>query len=222
MKGRFPVSRNSNLMQTNLVPPPLVVSEAARTRRRSGGWLLAVMLVLVGGLAWVAIGAVRVFATGPDSRALNAAVLEAVGGDRQPNIHVRVGPVLFTLARVVTAFIPDVPPEARKVLRALRSVEVSIHHLAGADGRVDRAGLLTQADARLAARDWERVVGVVDGDTVVGVYAASGTVSARNLQLCVLVLDGDELITVSARGDAERLAELAWQLRNDGMTAWTR
>ena len=180
------------------------------------------MLVLVGGLAWVAVGAVRVFSTGADARALNAAVLEAVGGDRQPDVHVRIGPVLFTLARVVTAFIPDVPPEARKALRALRSVEVSIQHLAGADGRVDRASLLTKADARMAARDWERVVGVVDGDTVVGVYTAAGTLSARNLHLAVLVLDGEELITVSARGDVEPLAELAWQLRDDRMAAWTR
>lgn len=209
-------------MEANPVPsvstPPIPV-QPVRSKRR---WLWALALVLVGGFATVAIGAVRLFSTGADARALNATVIEAVGGDWQPNIQVRVGPVLFTLARLVTAFVPDVPPEARRVLRAVRSAEVSIHHLAGAGGRVNRNSLLAKADARMTARNWERVVGVVDGDTVVGVYTAAGEVSARDLRVCVLVLDGEELVTVSARGDVEQLAELAWQLRDGGGMAWAR
>lgn len=209
-------------METNPLSSALSSPSPVRSARRSRGWLLALLLVLVGGLATVAIGAARMFSAGVDTRALNATVLEAVGGEWQPNIQVRVGPGLFMLARLVTALVPDAPPEARQVLRAVRSAEVSIHYLAGANGRVDRANLLARADARMTARDWERVVGVADGDTVVGVYTAAGEVSARNLRVCVLVLDGEKLVTVSARGDVEQLAELAWQLRDGDRLAWAR
>lgn len=207
-------------MQTNPVPsapaPARTPQPLSRRRRR---WL-ALLLVFVGGLATVAFGAARVFSNGRDARVLTTTVMEAAGGDWQPNIQIRVGPVLFTLARLVTLVVPDVPPEARTALQAIRSAEVSIHHLAGGDRRPNRADLLVRADASLSARGWERVVGVVDGAQLVAVYTPAAASSARNLRLCVLVLESDELITVNVRGDVEQIAGLAWRLRDEQHVAW--
>jgi hypothetical protein len=174
---------------------------------------------LAGGLATLAVTAARLFSAEADTRALDAAVLEAAGADRPANLQVRVGPVLITLARLVVALVPEVPEEARLALRAVRSAEVSLHQLAPSHGRLDRVSLLSRADAALAGRGLERVAGVVDGGQVVAVYVRTGSTRARDLSVAVLMLDGDQLITVRARADVEALAGLARRLREGAKLA---
>lgn len=194
---------------SSVLPP----AASAGTGRRRGGRRVAMWLVLFGGLATVAVAAARLFSTGADVQALSATFHEAAGGDWQPNIQIRTGPILLALVRMVAAFVPDVPAEAREALRAIRSAEVTIHHLEGKGRGQHRFNLLERADARLAGLGLERILGVVDGDQVVGVYAPAGAPTARHHHVAVMVLDGNEMITLSARADLEQLADLAWRLR---------
>jgi hypothetical protein len=199
-------------MQTEPVSSLVAPVVSAGNGRRSGR-RVAVCLVLVGGLATVAVAATRIFSSGADVQALSATCQEAAGGDWQPNIQIPTGPILLPLVRMLAAFVPDVPAEARAALRAIRSAEVSIHHLERQGRGQPRFNLLERVDARLEGRGLERVVGVVEGDQVVGVYAPAGAPTARHQHVAVMVLDGDELITLGAQVDVEQLAELAWRLR---------
>lgn len=156
-----------------------------------------------------------------EARAVQDAVVDRLPGEWQTRIQVSVGPALFGLARAGVA-LADVQPEARMALRSVRGCKVSIHRFVG--DRADRPALLAGADQAMSERGWERVVGVLDRDELMAVYAPAGELTTRRLPLCVLVFDGRELVVVSALGNAEPLAELAfaeWR-RTQGRTGMRR
>ncbi|MFO1513363.1 MAG: hypothetical protein U1F83_10695, partial [Verrucomicrobiota bacterium] len=57
------------------------------------------------------------------------------------------------------------------------------------------------------ARGWERVVGVLDGEDLVGVYVPGKAISAEQLRCCIVVFDGRQMVLVSARANVEPLLE---------------
>lgn len=163
-----------------------------------GSFLLAVLLPVV-----IAVAILRLSA---DTRTLRDAAIAESGTQWDRKIEVRAGSVPFTLARIAMPF-ANVPIEAQQALSALHSAEVSVHELHG--GQPDRSRMITEADKRMTERGWDRLVGVVDGETVVAVYAKP--IGDAKLKFSVLVLADKTMVAVSGRGDLEPIFNLAME-----------
>jgi hypothetical protein len=61
----------------------------------------------------------------------------------------------------------------------------------------------------MAARGWDRIVGVVHENDLVMIYMPHKRVTARNIKCCVAVFSGRDLVVVSARGNVQPLLALA-------------
>jgi hypothetical protein len=133
-----------------------------------------------------------------------------MGGELEREIELAVRPPAFTLVRL-GALCGDLPAEARTALRAIHSAEVGLYQVAPGPRSGRRAGLLTAVDQAMIKRGWERIVGVVDGPTVVAVFAPHNLRSNRDLSLAVMVCEGSQVVLASVRGDPEILAELAFE-----------
>lgn len=183
-------------------PPPVPRSGLAWWH-----WLLAVGLFLVAGggfLAWRTLTPVR------EASALRDA-LGAAGGLRgDASLQLNVGALPMVVARLGARFLP-LPPEACVALRTLRGASLGIYP--GTSG-VRGAALLEAADRGLTKRGWERVVGVVDGGQVVGVYLPRDLSSHRRIRVAVFVQSREQLVVVTARANLEPL--LAWIRQQTG------
>ena len=98
---------------------------------------------------------------------------------------------------------------ARAALQSVRGAEVGVYQLPSGAKPPDRAAMLAAADAAMAGRGWDRVVGVMDGRDLVAVYLPDEIASARRMKCCVMVFDGREMVVVSARANLEPLLEYA-------------
>ena len=191
--------------------PPLIRPRAKRFWNRA---VLAVTLIPFVVLAVLAVGVISYFHLSSDTRMLRSELTRASGAEWRQQIGLNIGSVTLGLARAGLSFAP-LDPEARVALRAVRGVEVGIYQLASGSKRPDRTAMLNAADGVMRTRGWERVVGVLDHDQLVGVYLPAKITSARRMKACVMVLDGHQMVVVSARADLEPLLEC---LRNQ--TDW--
>jgi len=146
-----------------------------------------------------------------DAGTLRDSLMESSTGDWDRRIEVNAGGFALNLARATVAFV-DLDPDMRDALRAVRGAEVGVYELRRrAKRRVDRAAMLLAADKAMAARGWDRVVGVVDGDQLVAVYLPAQIRSPRDVKVCIGVLDNDQLVVAGARSNVEPLVELAFR-----------
>lgn len=96
-----------------------------------------------------------------------------------------------------------------------RSGPVAVKPGGGAIGRL----LLDTVSERLVALEWERVVGVMEGEQVVAVFLPAGWDGLGDVTCCVLVRGVRELVMVSARMDPRPLIELAREMDLPGLPA---
>jgi len=143
-----------------------------------------------------------------DLEALRAGVVRATGARLDREIELAVRPLAFAMVRAVTVF-ADIPEEARAAVRAIHSVELGVYQVRAAWGEGGPRGVLSAVDEAMAKRGWDRLVGVVDGSTVVAVFGPRTLPSQRDLPLAVLVTDGPQLVLAKVRGDPEVLATWA-------------
>lgn len=184
--------------------PPLIHPPAERR------WLWVVVLVVIliplvalGGLAF---GVTSYFRLSSDTRALRNELTKASGTEWRKQIGLNIGDTTLGLARGVLLF-TKVEPEVKTALGAVHGVEVGIYELDSTSKAPDRTAMLNAADKAMSRRGWERVVGVLDGDQMVGVFVPVKITSANRLKCCVAVLDGRKLIVVSASADPQPLLE---------------
>jgi len=164
--------------------------------------LLAFIIALL--LVLTSTGCFRV---GSDTRVLRDAALNS--GFDQANEKIEVGVGFFTvgLAKIVTHYIDDIPPEARTAISSLKQAECAVyevHHR-----RKSLSSILTEADNAMEDRNCERLVGVIHENQLVAVYVPRNMHSAHNLKASVLVLNHNQLVCVTARADAQDLVQLA-------------
>ena len=175
-----------------------------------------VVVVLIGLPALCAFGITSYFRLSSETKALRASVMSSAAGRWEKQFAVRVG--FFSMSAVRWgSHLFDLPPEARAALDAVRGGEVGIYKLAGNEPAFrDTSAILPAADRAMKVRGWERVVGVVQGDQVVGVYLPHKGFSYQRVGCCVYVLQERELMVVSARGNLDPILKMVRKQMENG------
>lgn len=203
------------------VPPTL-------TRPKPRRWWLWIVVVAAlipfVGITALGLGVVSYLHQSSDTRALRKELTRASGADWQQRIGLNIGSLTLCAARAGLSFVP-MEDEARAALRTVRGVEVGIYEVASASQRPDCSAMLTAADGVMKARGWERVVGVMDGRQLVGVYLPTDVHSVRRMKACVVVMEGHQMVVVSARANLEPLMECLqkqhdWPAEVKALASW--
>lgn len=203
----------------NPVPPVQPVS------RRSWAWIwvalgfMGVLMLVPLTLAVVVWSALH---TGRDATALRLAAARASDVRWERTVEFSAGSWLCSFARFGLGFAP-IDREARLALRSVERAEVAVFEpRSGSSTPINRAAILTEADAVMSRRGWDRLVGVVDSDQTVAVYVPSRTGRELQLDACILVVNRENLIVVSGRTDLEPLLELLERQNRPGWLALAR
>jgi len=165
-----------------------------------GLWLLGVVLLVVGVTSCLRLSR--------DARTLRNALMESAAVPWDKTIELSVGSFTLHLARAGLQFV-DLDPDARVALQAARGAEVGVYRLKARQSRLDRAAMLSAADAAMTARCWDRLVGVLTRGELVAVYVPREIPSTRDVKVCLVAWSGQQLVVGSARSDLEPLAQLA-------------
>ena len=162
-------------------------------------------MIPLGGLA---LGVASYFRLSSDTRALRNELTRASGTEWRKQIALNIGDSTLGVTRGALLFIKGVDRDAQTALRAVRGVEVGIYELDSTSKAPDRAAMLNAADKVMSSRGWERVVGVLDGEQMVGVFLPAKITSGNQMKCCVAVLDDRKLIVVSAKADLQPVVDL--------------
>jgi hypothetical protein len=181
-----------------------------KIRRKADGGQRASILAWLAALAGAAVFAVLTAAAGvlsmlrpsPEVATLRDCVMASAEVERE--VEASVGPLIFGALRASLNFV-ELEPEVRPALGAVRSASVGVYRVTQS---LNRAALIDAVDEAMTRRGWERMVGVLEGNETVLVYAPARIPSTRNLRLSVLVLDGEQLVLASVRGNPEPIAKL--------------
>ena len=186
--------------------PPLIHPRSTHV------WFLIVfaVLILVPAMLFVGVaaGVTSYFRPSSDTKALRNGLIKASGVEWRQQIALNVGGLTFGAVRGGLSFF-RLDAKARAALEAVRGAEVGIYALASGTEPPDRTMMLAAADTAMTARGWDRVVGVIDDDTLVTVYISQETTSARRMECCVMVFDGEQMILASAKANLQPLLQMA-------------
>jgi hypothetical protein len=170
-------------------------------------WIVLLLVVLCVPLL-CALGVASYFRLSSDTKALRRSVMNSVAGEWDTKVALNIGSLTTGLVRGLSQLI-QLPPEPRAAIDAIHNVEVGVYELHDAALPADYPAVLLSGDKTMAARGWERIVGVIEGNQCVAVYVPRKGVSARRLTCCVLVLHERDLVIVSARGNIKPLLDVA-------------
>jgi len=132
--------------------------------------------------------------------------MQASGAEWRQQICLNVGSLTFGAVRGALAFL-QLDPEARAAVQAVRGAEVGIYEITSDQGRPDCVAMLDAADRALNDHEWERVVGVLEGENLVCVYLPTEPLSSRRMKCCVVVFDGQHMVVVQATANIKPLLE---------------
>jgi hypothetical protein len=174
---------------------------------QKGLWLAGGILIVVFlPFALLAYGVTGYFRLSSETRALRNSLLTSSDAAWQPRFAFNVGNLTLSALRAGLSH-ADIPSEGRAALQSLRGAEVAICQLPAAAEPPDRAVMLCAADRAMAARGWDRIVGVMDGRALVAAYLPRNAAPARPLKVCAVVFDGRELVVVGVRANLTPLLE---------------
>ncbi|HOY59647.1 MAG TPA: hypothetical protein PK640_16120 [Verrucomicrobiota bacterium] len=139
---------------------------------------------------------------------LRQAVARSAGIELEPEIEIALRPAACALLRAGAALAGH-PPELHAALGAIRAVEVGVYQVASSKPSAKCRAMLGELDRAMAARGWERIVGVVNAGDMVAVFAPQNIRSHRDLSLAVLVFDGSQVVAASVRGDPQAVIDFA-------------
>ena len=95
-------------------------------------------------------------------------------------------------------------------MEAIHSGQVGVYELTKTPERELSPKLIAMADHRLGLKGWNRVATVLEASQMVLVYTLDDSNSTgKRIDAFVIVIDDRNLVTVSARGYAKPLMELA-------------
>jgi hypothetical protein len=174
-------------------------------RFHAGYCVLAAVLLLP---VLCIVGVTSYFRLGSETTALRESLMSSVTGSWHKTIALNVGWFTTTLVRAGAGWF-SLPAEPRAALAAVHGAEVGVYELDQDAGQIDHARVLRQADKAMAARGWERVVGVAQERNLVAIYLPRRGFSLKNVKCCLLVFQGRELVVASVRGNPKPLLQLA-------------
>ncbi len=221
--GRAPLRRISLDPGQVSNGPPILAAAPAVVRRRGFPWNLLLAVVATPFVLFAVFVAALIlsFRMGGEARALRHEVFAASPGEWERQFEFGVGALPSLLARAGLHFV-DLEPEARVAIDGFRSADVGVYHRRVAATGNSQTEALTRVDTLMARRGWEPLVSVQDGDQAVRVFLPESLSSLSRLRACVFVMDGDQLVIVSARVDAEPLADLAEKMMSEKMSLLAR
>lgn len=144
-----------------------------------------------------------------DAAALRNDVLDTAGLETKSRIQFTVGPVLLSLVRSGLSFVPEMEPEARLALNAVRKASVGIYSLRETRESAGSVAMFGRAEATMQERGWRRIVAVNNDEANVMVFAREESRGNGPQKLCVAVRSGDRLIVVAGTVNPEPLVKLA-------------
>jgi len=168
-------------------------------------------LVLLASVVLLSLGVIGVtgyFRLSSEAAALRSSLMKSVPGTWNRKIAVHVGGLTMAVLRHGLRFV-NLPPEPRAAIEALHAAEAGVYQLQPERPCIDRGAIISATDKVMAARGWDRAVGVANEDDLVVVYLPRKGVSAEKMKCCLLVLHGETLVVASARGDLEPLMGIA-------------
>jgi hypothetical protein len=167
------------------------------------GLTLSLPCLALGGIIF---GVASYFRLSSDTRALREGLIKASGVEWRQQLGLNIGGFTFGAARAGLAFVP-LDPEARAALSTVRGAEVGLYQMTSGRTQPDSAAMLIIADQVLSDRGWERVVGVLHEEQLVGVYLPANSISAGHVKSCVMVFDGRQMVLVRANANLEPLLD---------------
>lgn len=184
---------------------PGTAPKRSRMRRLAGFVALAFslsVLVLGAFVGW----SLRV---GTEITSLRSVVETVSGRSVDTKVAFRLGWPVLTVARWISSAAVD-DPAVPEILRGMGRVEVCVSELKpGGNGSPDSFHeLLKRGDEHLAKSGWQRAVGVVESDQVVGIYTQTRPTDGESLELLVLVYEKTELVIVRGQCHVGVLADL--------------
>ena len=169
---------------------------------------LFLLLVPVAATVLCVIGIAGYFRLSSETAALRTSLMQSVGGQWNKTIAVHIGGLTSALLRTGLRCV-KLAPEPRAAIEALHGAEAGIYRLQPGSQPMDRDAVLSAADAAMAARGWERAVGVVKEEQVVAVYLPRKGVTAEKMKCCFMVLAEGTLVVGSARVNLAPLMAIA-------------
>lgn len=187
-------------------------AKASSSSRAESGKVLLVILALTSLLVW-SVG--DCFWMDGDGQALRKAMVTSSGATFHRQFQAAVGPVLLGATRFGLSFVADLPPEARRVIGAVKSARVSVSRVEGTVGRTDFSKMLQATDRVMNRRGWERIVGVLDGDALVVIYVDPSPGWGGTVKIRLGVLESEQLVIVSTKAKLKPVVEVAIQAMQD-------
>jgi len=184
------------------------VSPSPRRRRR-WPWVVGLCLapfVLLG------VVALNMLSLDRDAASLRAHVMKATDSNWKTKVQISVGGLTLGAVRTGLAVVKSANVEkARLGLRAVRRASVGVYQRDSSAGRVAPEQLMVDTDRSMRQRGWTRVIGVFGKDETVLAYVPAGLAAEDEVDVSLAVMKDRELVIVSARLEADALAELVRQ-----------
>lgn len=155
---------------------------------------------------------------GTEITSLRSMVETVSGKSVETKVAFRLGWPVLTVARWISSAAAD-DPVVPEILRGMGRVEVCVSELKPRGPGVTESfpELLKSGDALLAHSGWERAVGAVESDQVVGIYVPTRQGDGESMELLVMVYEREELVIIRGRCDVGVLVDLvAREMKDHG------
>lgn len=163
--------------------------------------------VVFAGLLLASLLATGCFRVSSSTQALREIALENLDGFWEERIEFSAGRLTFAAAQWGSRFV-ELPPEARTILDSARGAEVSVWE-SERRGTMDGPAILKEADRKMTAKGWTRLVGVIEEQNLVAIYVPADLGGGTTVKISVLVINEQQVVCAAARSNIKPLMELA-------------
>jgi hypothetical protein len=172
-------------------------------------WVLLGLGICLAPLVLLALVAASYLTLDRDAAMLRKQVMAATATDWHTKVQLHAGSLSISAIRCGLVLVPDKDIAAAKLaLAAVQHVSVGVYEPASGPQSWSREQLFTATDKTMKQSGWTRLVGVADKNESVLIYVNQEGAADGPLKLCLAVVSQKELVVVSTRIDAAKLAEL--------------